>query len=263
MKKIIVFVLFIITFNYVIYNQTAFAETIIHSALYGFSINIPDDWSKRKPTKSWTYLVYANIESGANMNINVINAKGLSSIKQPTLGQIFNPYYEHARIIEKVYETDSSSNIDFFKCVYRWENGEFRNQYEGKHRLQYYAVQWVKDEKLFTLTFTDSEINFQNNIQKFKRIANSIKFDKISGEEWEGGKMLIEERGKVIAACEKGILSQGYSYVKVQKYCKCSVDYITELANKYSKAQLKALQKEKGGNFIEKDALQMCKHYLE
>jgi hypothetical protein len=82
-------------------------------------------------------------------------------------------------------------------------------------------------------------------------------------EEWEGEKMLIEERGKVIAACEKGILSQGYSYVKVQKYCKCSVDNMTELATKYSKEQLKAMQKEKGKNFIEKDTLQMCKHYLE
>lgn len=98
MKKLIIFVLFILTFNYVIDNEKAFAETI-HSDLYGFSISIPDDWSKRKPTKSWTYLVYANLESGANLNINVMDAKGLSSIKQPTLEQIFNPYYEYVKII--------------------------------------------------------------------------------------------------------------------------------------------------------------------
>ena len=192
-----------------------------------------------------------------------MNAKGLSSIKQQTLEQIFNPYYEYVEIIDKTYATDSMSNIDFFKCIYRWKNGDLKKQFEGKHKLQYYAVQWVKDEKLFTLTFADSERSFSKNIQNFKNIVNSIKFDVSNGAEWEGKKILIEEREQVIAACEKGISSQGYTYVKVQKYCKCSVDYMTELATKYTKEQLEKLQKEKGKNFIEKYTLQKCKHHLE
>ena len=148
MQKKVICILFILTFNYIIYNETAFPE-IIHSELYGFSINIPDDWSKRKPTKSWTYLVYTNLNSGENLNINLMDAKGLSSIKQLTLGEIFSPYYDHVEIIYKTYETDSLSNVDFFKCTYRWKNDDFKKQFEGKHKLQYYAVQWVKDEKLF------------------------------------------------------------------------------------------------------------------
>jgi len=83
-----------------------------------------------------------------------------------------------------------------------------------------------------------------------------------NGEEWEGKKFLVDQREKVISACEKGILSRGYPYIKVKKYCECSVDYMTELANKYTKEQLKTLQKEKGKNFIEKDTLQKCKHHL-
>ena len=262
MKKLIIFVLFILTFNYVIDNEKAFAETI-HSDLYGFSISIPDDWSKRKPTKSWTYLVYANLESGANLNINVMDAKGLSSIKQPTLEQIFNPYYEYVKIIDKTYETNSLSNIDFFKCIYRWKNGDFKKQFEGKHKLQYYAVQWIKDEKLFTLTFIDSERSFSKNIQKFINIANSIKFDASNGEYWEGKKILIDQRGKIISACEKGISSRGFPYVKVQKYCECSVNYMTEIATKYTKEQIKKMAEVKGKDFIEREAFQKCKHHLE
>ena len=39
-----------------------------------------------------------------------------------------------------------------------------------------------------------------------------------NGDDWEGKKILVDERDKVISACEKGILSKGYPYVKVQKY---------------------------------------------
>jgi hypothetical protein len=83
------------------------------------------------------------------------------------------------------------------------------------------------------------------------------------GEEWEGKKMLIDERDKVIAACEEGISSQGYAYSKVNKYCKCSVDYMTKLGTKYSKEQLKIMQRQKGERFIEQETLQMCKHHLD
>lgn len=258
----IIYVLLILTVNYVIYNETSFAETI-HSDSYGFSINIPDDWSKRKPTKSWTYLVYANLKSGVNLNINLMDAKGHSSIKQLTLEQIFSPYYEYAEIIDKTYETDSLSNVDFFKCIYRWKNSDFKKQFEGKHKLQYYAVQWVKNEKLFTLTFTDSERSFSKNIQQFKNIANSIKFSANNVEYWEGKNILVDEREKVISACEKGISSRGFPHAKVQKYCECAVNYMTEIATKHTKEQIKKMAEIKGKDFIEKEAFQKCKHHLE
>lgn len=161
--------------NFLIGNQIAHAETL-HSTLYGFSIEIPDDWSKTKPTKSWTLFTYAKLGSGENLNMNILNAQGLYSIKQVPLEQIFHPYYEYVTIMEKTYEI--SSGIDFFKCVYRWKESDLKKQVEGKYRLQYFVVQWIKDEKLFTLTFTDSEINFSKNVRTFKEIVDSIKFDK-------------------------------------------------------------------------------------
>jgi hypothetical protein len=256
MKRTLIFVIFFLTSIFLIGNHIACAETI-HSDLYGFSITIPDDWSKRKPTKSWTYFVYADLKSGANLNINVIDAGGIFSIKQLTLEEIFSPYYENVIITEKIYETD------FLKCIYGWKDGDFKKQYEGKYRLQYYAVQWIMDEKLFTLTFADSEKNFPRNIRKFKNIANSIKFYSNNDESWEGKKILVDEREKVISACKKGISSRGFPYVKVQKYCECSVDYMTEIATKYTKEQIKRMAEIKGKNFIEKEAFQKCKQFLE
>ena len=55
-----------------------------------------------------------------------------------------------------------------------------------------------------------------------------------NSEEWEGKKILVEQRDKVISACEKGISSRGFPYSKVQKYCECSADYMTEIATKYN-----------------------------
>ncbi len=262
MKRRLTFVIFSLASIFLIENHIACAETI-HSDLYGFSITIPDDWSKRKPTKSWTYFVYADLESGTNLNINVIDAEGIFSIKQPTLEEIFRPYYEHVKIIEKIYQTDSLSKTDFLKYIYRWKDGDLKKQYEGKYRLQYYAVQWIKDEKLFTLTFADSERNFPRNIRKFKNIANSITISSNNDEYWEGKKILVDEREKVISACEKGISSRGFSYVKAQKYCECSVNYMTMIATKYTKEQIKRMAEIKGKNFIEKEAFQKCKHHLE
>jgi len=84
-----------------------------------------------------------------------------------------------------------------------------------------------------------------------------------NAEDWEGKKILVDQRDKVISACEKGISSRGFPYVKVQKYCECSVDYMTEIATKYTKEQIRKMADTKGKNFIEKEAFQKCKHHLE
>jgi len=262
MKRNLILAISFLTIIFLLGNRIACARTI-HSDLYGFSITIPDDWSKRKPTKSWTYIVYADLKSGANLNINVIEKKGIFSIKQLTLQEILNPYYEYVKITEKKYETDFSSKTDYLKYIYKFRDGNFKKQCEGKYRLQYYTVQWIKDENLFTLCFGDSEKNFPRNIQKFKKVANSIKFHSNNDEFWEGRKILVDERATVISACEKGISSRGFPYVKVQKYCECSVNYMTEIATKYTKRQIKRMTEIKGKNFIEKEAFQKCKHFLE
>lgn len=84
-----------------------------------------------------------------------------------------------------------------------------------------------------------------------------------TAEDWEGKKILVDQRDKVISACEKGISSKNFSYVKVQKYCECSVDYMTEIATKYTKEQIKKMAEKKGKDFIEKEAFQKCKHFLK
>jgi hypothetical protein len=84
-----------------------------------------------------------------------------------------------------------------------------------------------------------------------------------NGEEWEGKKILVNEREKVISACEEGISNKGYPYVKVKKYCECSVDYMIELVTKYTKEQLKDIADKRGDdNFIRTDAYLKCKHHL-
>ena len=84
-----------------------------------------------------------------------------------------------------------------------------------------------------------------------------------NAEDWEGKKILVEQRDKVISACEKGISSRGFPYVKVQKYCECSVSYMTELATKYTKEEIRKMAEIKGKDFIEKEAFQKCKHHLD
>lgn len=85
-----------------------------------------------------------------------------------------------------------------------------------------------------------------------------------NAQEWDKlREMLVNQRDKVISACEEGGVSKGYSYKKIQNYCKCSVDYMTEIVTKYNKNQLNNKVKEKGGDFIEKEALQKCEYILE
>jgi len=84
-----------------------------------------------------------------------------------------------------------------------------------------------------------------------------------NSEEWEGKKILINQRDKVISACEKGISSRGFPYGKVQKYCECSIDNMTEIATRFTKEQIKRMTEIKGKDFIEKEAFQKCKHLLE
>jgi hypothetical protein len=175
MTRILTLLIFVFTIVFPFENQISFAETI-YSSLYGFSIDIPDDWSKRKPKKSWTLFSYAKLGSGENMNLNVLNADGLSSVKQITLSQTFHPYYDYVIILQKAYK--KAYETDFLYCVYKLKESALKKKIEGKYKLQYYIVQWVTEEKLFTVTFTDSENNFPKNIDLFRKITDSINLHK-------------------------------------------------------------------------------------
>jgi hypothetical protein len=157
-----------------VFSKIAYAE-LFHSPLHGFSIEIPDDWSKRKPKKPWTLFVFAKLGSGENLNMNVLPARGLHSIKQVSLEQLMYPYYEHLKILQKSYET--TNGTDFLKCIYKYNDGDLRKKLEGKYKLKHYCIQWIRGEKLYTLSFVDSEINFPRNIRRFIAVGNSIEFD--------------------------------------------------------------------------------------
>jgi hypothetical protein len=175
MKRILTLFIFVFTIVFPVGNHISFAETL-HSSLYGFSIDIPDDWSKRQPKKSWTLFTYAKLGSGENLNMNVLSAEGLSSIRQVPLNQTFHPYYEYVIIVQENYE--NSQGTDFLNCIYKLKKSDLKKKIEGKYRLKYYVFQWIRGENLFTLTFTDSENNFTNNMQTFKKVFDSIHFDK-------------------------------------------------------------------------------------
>jgi redox-regulated HSP33 family molecular chaperone len=97
----------------------------------------------------------------------------------------------------------------------------------------------------------------------FAMICFAIWASVSSAEEWEGKEILIEQRNEVISACEKGVASRGFPEVKVQKYCKCSVDYMTEIATTYTKEEINRMAETKGRDFIEKEVIHKCKHFLE
>ena len=90
--------------------------------------------------------------------------------------QTFHPYYEYVIIVKKSHE--NTQGTDFLHCIYKLKDSDLKKKIEGKYRLQYYVFQWIRDEKLFTLTFTDSENNFSNNIQTYRKIIDSIQFGK-------------------------------------------------------------------------------------
>lgn len=108
--------------------------------------------------------------------MNVLSAEGLFSIKQVPLRQIFQPYFDYVIIVQNTYE--NIQGTDFLHCIYKWKEGDLKNKMEGEYRLQYYVLQWIHNEILFTLTFTDSESNFANNLQNFEKIIDSVHIDK-------------------------------------------------------------------------------------
>jgi hypothetical protein len=174
MKRILPLLIFAFTIVLSLGSYISFAENF-HSSLYGFSLDIPNGWSKRQPKNSRTLFTYAKLGSGENLNMNVLNAEGLSSIRQIPLRQTFRPYQDYVIILQKVYK--NFQDTDFRHCIYKLKESDLKRKIEGKYRLQYYLCQWIHNEKLFTLTFTDSENSFTNNLQEFKKIIDSIQID--------------------------------------------------------------------------------------
>ncbi|MBA2883166.1 hypothetical protein HNR65_003527 [Desulfosalsimonas propionicica] len=143
---------------------------------HGFSIDIPNDWAKRKPKQPQTLFSFAKMGAGQNLNINVLDAKGKASIKQIPLQQLFYPFYESIQIIEKKYI--NKDGMFLLTCIYELRNGNLKKRLEGAHNLKYLTASWIKDQKLFTITFTDSKAEFGNNLPAFKNILGSICFEK-------------------------------------------------------------------------------------
>jgi hypothetical protein len=84
-----------------------------------------------------------------------------------------------------------------------------------------------------------------------------------NAEEWEGKKMLVEQRSRAISACEQGILSKGYPYAKVKKYCECSVNYMTDMAERYSKEELNEMSRYQVMTFLRSESRKMCIYHLK
>ncbi|GEM_PF-4850796 len=160
--------------------SSAAADTVhaklFHSDLYKFSIEMPNDWTRTKPKKTWTLVSFAKLGSGENININVQNAQGYHSVKQFSLKDTFYPFYDKVHIFEKYIET--VKNEQFRHCIYQLKDSDIKRQIEGNNRLRYYTIQWVRDENLFTITFTDSGSKFEINLKTFRGIYNSLSFDK-------------------------------------------------------------------------------------
>jgi len=220
MNRIILFLIIYFVTNFLTGNHIVYANTL-YSALYGFHIEIPDEWSKMKPNYPWTLFNYAKLGSGENMNINIKSAQGISSIKQFPLEQAFNPYYEDVKFIEKNYEI--VSGIDVFKCIYKWKDS-FYKKVERKYRLQYFGAQWIKDDKLFTVIITDLEEKFSKNTKTYRKIVDSIKFtladaDRISKENADAdADRIFKENSKAVVMVttydEKGnVIKHGSGFI--------------------------------------------------
>lgn len=153
-------------------NSISHAESI-SSADHGFTIEIPDDWSEGNTSKN-TLFAYKKKGSATNLNIIFASVQDIDSIKQISIEALYQPYSGDMIIIE---ETDKNvSGIDVRKLIFKFKDGENKKKLEGKNRLQFYVIQWVRNEKVFILTFTDLENDFPNNIVTFKKIADSITF---------------------------------------------------------------------------------------
>lgn len=146
------------------------------SAEYGISMDMPDNWTKRKPTKPWTLVVYANLTSGENVNINVLDRSGVKSIKDLSVEKLFHPQYENISIAAKSYF--KVGKTDLLKVIYALKDGPFKQSVEGDVRMKYMAILTIHKSKQITITFTDSERNFERNLETFNRVVGSIEISK-------------------------------------------------------------------------------------
>ncbi len=150
------------------------AETY-HSPQYGFAIDIPNDWERTQPKYARTLFSFAKMGPGENLNLNVYDAQSLTSIKQLSPRQMFHPFYDSLRISRKNYVYHNGT--DSFKCIYTIKDRDLKRRLEGKYDLKYFVASWIKNGKQFTVTFTDSRVDFNGHLQIFERVIDSISYD--------------------------------------------------------------------------------------
>ncbi len=152
-----------------------FAEKF-ESAENGFWVNLPGGWVQKPAAYAGVLVSYFLQGTEATLNISVRDVQGGKKVEDLSWEELFSPQYEAIDI-----RTEGLTFLDGVKakyCIYTIRPGPLKAQMEGKLSLKYLNYILIVGPKLYSVTFTDTELGFSSDYRDFLEVLRTFKFVK-------------------------------------------------------------------------------------
>jgi len=150
------------------------ASEKFESPVHGFTIEAPEGWTARQVLHDEMVFSFADPNSFATMHGLVRDTSPGMTTEELQWENLFDPHFDVIDVrLAGIVQID---RLPAKYCIYAILPGEVKKQLEGKQHFRYLNYVMVKDQKLYSITFTDEEPSFNMHYPEFLKSIRSMKF---------------------------------------------------------------------------------------
>ncbi|HTL48371.1 MAG TPA: hypothetical protein VL688_09980 [Verrucomicrobiae bacterium] len=137
-----------------------------------FVIEVPEGWAPKIPQYEGVAASFSEYTSGASVNISVRDGAGMET-EDLKWEDLFSPMYGSVNMRLQGFTEIDGARTKY--CLYTLK-GKFRKQMEGKTRMMYLNYVMVRNEQIYSVTFSGKEATFVQQQPVFFKMARSLNF---------------------------------------------------------------------------------------
>ena len=141
----------------------------------GFSIQPSQDWIELPLPFQGVVVSYGRKGTLATFHITERDLDQVKTVEQLKWEDLFSPEFKSVDIRTQSTTVLGGEKAKF--CVYVLKPGEFKSTMEGKLAAKYINYVLIHRDKLFSITFKDTEDGFASTYPSFLAVIRTLRFD--------------------------------------------------------------------------------------
>lgn len=144
-------------------------------SLKNFSVKLPSDWIELPLPFQGVVLSCGKKGTLATFHITERNLEEKKTVDQLKWEDLFSPEFGSIEIRTQSVTVLAGEKAKF--CVYTLKPGEFKKAMEGKLAGKYINYVLIHQDKLYSITFKDTEDGFASTYPSFLAVIRTLRFN--------------------------------------------------------------------------------------